>query len=683
MRRVVIIGGGFGGVKCAKALRTELSTAECEIVLFNRENHMVFHPLLAEVAGASIEPDAVAAPLRQFLRGVRCRTEVVTHIDLEACRIDVEGLDGHRASLGYDHLVIACGRSVNLGSIPGMADHAFALKTVGDAMAIRAHVIQQLEAAEHCDRPEDRRRALSFIVVGGGYSGVELAGEINDLVRSSRRFYPGIAESEVSVTLVHSGSQILPEIGEELREFARRKMEKAGVTMLLNSRASAATADGLSLKDGRRLEGRTIVCTIGTSTPLLLERIDAAKDKGTLVTGPDMRLAGRDSAWAIGDCARIINAEDGKPCAPTGQFAERQGRQVAMNIARAMRGEPTRPFRFKALGQLCAIGGRNAVAEMFGIQISGFLAWITWRTVYLMKLPSWSRRVRVGGNWFWDLLFPRDLMTLKTDRTEAISHAFYRTGDYIFREGDPALSFYTVDKGEIEVVRGAGTAAESLVAVLGAGEFFGEMALLENRPRGSSVRARTDVEVTVIGAQVFSRLGKALTMLQKPFVDTVRRRTANLWLRMPDAHAILASAPIGAMLDHAPTTIGLDASFDEALETLARDRGDFLAVVDAGKRLAGVLTRTDLLRAIDRVVTIGDRPMTVNAGDLMSPSPISVTLDASPTEAAALMWGHGLKSLPVVDGPATRRVVGTLRAEGLMMFAHQRRTRPEMLLSTH
>src|SRR5262245_53197603 len=205
MPRVVIIGGGFGGVKCAKALRKQLSPAACEIVLFNRENHMVFHPLLAEVAGASIAPDAVAAPLRQFLRDVQCRTETVTQIDLNGRRIDYEALDGRRGSIGYDHLVIACGRSVNLGSVPGMADHAFALKTVGDAMAIRAHVIQQLEIAACSERAADRRRALSFIVVGGGYSGVEVAGEINDLVRSSRRFYPGIDEDEITVTLVHSG----------------------------------------------------------------------------------------------------------------------------------------------------------------------------------------------------------------------------------------------------------------------------------------------------------------------------------------------------------------------------------------------------------------------------------------------------------------------------------------------
>src|SRR5262245_44266390 len=237
MPRVVIIGGGFGGVKCAKALRKQLSPAECEIVVFTRENHMVFHPLLAEVAGASIEPDAVAAPLRQFLRDVQCRTESVTGIDLAGRRIDFEAIDGRRGSLAYDHVVIACGRSVNLGSVPGMADHAFALKTVGDAMAIRAHVIQQLELAECSDRPDVRRRALSLIVVGGGYSGVEVAGEINDLVRSSRRFYSRIAEGDVSVTLVHSGKQILPEIGEDLREFALKKMEKAGVTVLLNSRA--------------------------------------------------------------------------------------------------------------------------------------------------------------------------------------------------------------------------------------------------------------------------------------------------------------------------------------------------------------------------------------------------------------------------------------------------------------
>src|SRR5262245_65780922 len=199
-KRVVIVGGGFGGVKCARTLRRLMPAEACEIVLFNRENHMVFHPLLPEVAGASLNADAVAAPLRQMLHGVRCRTESVKAIDVERQSIEFDASDGHTGQLPYDHVVIACGRSASLGAVPGMADHAFALKSLGDAMALRSHVIQQLENAEVSNDAGQRRWYLSFLVIGAGFSGVEVAGEINDLVRHSCRFYPNIASGEISVT---------------------------------------------------------------------------------------------------------------------------------------------------------------------------------------------------------------------------------------------------------------------------------------------------------------------------------------------------------------------------------------------------------------------------------------------------------------------------------------------------
>src|SRR5215510_6249543 len=331
--RVVIVGGGFGGVKCARALRRRLTAEACEIVLFNRENHMVFHPLLPEVAGASLNPDAVAAPLRQMLTGVRCRTESVRAIDFARQVIEYDAHDGHTGTLSYDHVVIACGRSASLGAVPGMADHAFALKSVGDAMTLRSHVIQQLENAEVSSDPAQRQWYLSFLVIGAGFSGVEVAGEINDLVRHSRRFYPNIAPGEISVTLVHSRDHILPELGPELRSFARDKMRDAGITILLNRRVTAATSEGVVLQDGRRLRGATVVSTVGTGVPLLVERMAAPKDHGSLVTQPDMRLQGIETAWAIGVCAQIVNAYDGSMSPPTGQFAERQGRQAAENIA--------------------------------------------------------------------------------------------------------------------------------------------------------------------------------------------------------------------------------------------------------------------------------------------------------------------------------------------------------------
>jgi NADH dehydrogenase len=210
--RVVIVGGGFAGVKCAKILRQHLSRHSGEIILFNHENHLVFHPLLAEVAGASINPEAVAAPLRQMLPRVHCRTEDVQRIDLDHASVVYESHDGQVRHMPYDHVVLACGAAVDLGTVPGMTDHAFPLKTIGDAIALRSHVMQQLEKAEVCDNPTRKRWYLSFIVVGGGFSRVEVAGEINDLVRGSTRFFQTIAREDITVTIIHSREQVLPKL---------------------------------------------------------------------------------------------------------------------------------------------------------------------------------------------------------------------------------------------------------------------------------------------------------------------------------------------------------------------------------------------------------------------------------------------------------------------------------------
>jgi len=263
--RVVVVGGGFAAVQFAKTLRSKLPASECEILLFSRENHMVFHPLLADVAGASINADAAAAPLRQMLPGIECRTERVQRIDLSFSEIEFDDDNGALTRLHYDHVVVACGAESNLGIIPGMSDHAFAFKVMRDAIELRQQIVRQMESAEAATDPNLRRWHLSFIIVGAGFSGVEVAGEVNELVRSSTRFYQNFRKEDVVVSLVHSQDQILPEVAPKLREFARKKMEKAGITMLLNTRAVAATHEGVELNDGRMLTGATVVCTIGTA----------------------------------------------------------------------------------------------------------------------------------------------------------------------------------------------------------------------------------------------------------------------------------------------------------------------------------------------------------------------------------------------------------------------------------
>ncbi len=661
-KRIVIIGGGFGGVKCAQILRRKLAPPEAELVLFNRENHLVFSPLLADAVGSSLNLMDVIVPLRQLLPGVVCRTEEVKQVDLAARELIYDGHDGSPRRLGYDHVVLACGNIANLNVVPGMADHAHPLKTVGDAAVLRTQVLQQMERAEVCDDPEKRRWYLSFIVVGGGYSGVEAAGEINDLVRGSVRFFSNIREEDITVTLIHSRDQLLPEISPPLREFARQKMAQAGVTMRLNARVQLATAEGVGLKDGF-VRGGTIVCTIGSTTAPVIERLDTPKEKGRPLTEPDMRLEGSDCAWALGDCATVINAHDGQPSPPTGQFAERQGRQCALNIVRILRGEPTRPFRFKVLGQLCSIGGHSAVAEMFGLRLSGFLAWFAWRGVYLFKLPSWSRRIQVGFDWAWLLLFPRDLSHIKTDVTDRVTHAHYEPGDVIIKQGDPPANFYVIEKGEVEILRATlSNAAGEVIATLGPGNFFGEAALVNNKPRSASVRARTPAEIVVLGRNVFDTMAKSLAPLRHALTSAITRRTEGTWQERPAVLKALREMKLEEFLEPAPEPLlEPTLTLHEVTQIFAEHPSDFFYVSADGKRLDGLITLTGLMQAPAAIVP-PETPLAL----FMTREPVCVTSAESMVVVAGAFREHGFKTLPVVTDKGSRHIAGVLRVRRLL-----------------
>lgn len=660
--RIVIIGGGFGGVSCARTLRAAMRDNDAELVLFNRENHLVFSPLLADAVGSSLNLQDVIVPLRQLLPGVICRTEEVRHVDLAAGEVEFESHDGLPRRMAYDHVVLACGSVANLNVVPGMADHAFPLKTVGDAAVLRTQVLQQLERAEVCEDEARRRWLCSFIVVGGGYSGVEAAGEINDLVRGSLRFFRNIRTDDVTVTLLHSRDQILPEISPPLREFARVKMQAAGVTLRLNCRVQLATGDGVGTGDGF-VRGGTIVCTIGSSPAPIVERMDTPREKGRLVTEPDMRLPGRANAWAVGDCAAIRNAHDGQLSPPTGQFAERQGRQCAENILRTLHGEPTRPFSFRVLGQLCSIGGHRAVAELAGLRLSGFLAWFVWRGVYLFKLPSWGRRIQVGADWAWLLLFPRDLAHLRTDPTERVTHAHYEAGDYILRQGEAPANFYVLERGEVEIVRTSADRPDGeVIATLGPGSFFGEQALINQQPRSASVRARGPVDVVVMGRNVFSTISRSLAPLRAALTAAITRRSGKFWQERPQALAALRTFQLADFIEPAPAPLLRPAdTLHHVTELFATTTTEVFYVTSAEGALEGLVTLTDLLRAqADGLAP--DTPLHT----FMAKNPAAVAATDTALIAASAFREHGHKSLPVVSDPVSRRVVGQIRARRLL-----------------
>ncbi|MGC1597188.1 MAG: FAD-dependent oxidoreductase, partial [Candidatus Acidiferrales bacterium] len=612
---------------------------------------------------------AAVAPLRQMLPGVECRTERVQRIDRPASEIEFDSASGALARLHYDHVVVACGAESNLGIIPGMTEHAFAFKVMRDAIDLRQHIVRQMENAEAASELDRRRWYLSIIIVGAGFSGAEVAGEINELVRSSTRFYRNFRKEDVKVTLVHSQDQILPEVAPKLRAFAQKRMEKAGITMLMNSRAVAATHEGVQLQDGRMLAGATIVCTIGTTISPIVERLNVPKERGRIRTVPDMRIEGQTSAWAIGDCAFIVNAFDNKPSPTTAQFAERQGRQAALNLVRILRSEPAQPFRFKALGQLCSIGGYEAVAEMLGMRISGFPAWLAWRAVYLFKLPTWSRRIKVALDWAWDVLFPRDLSFLSTDTTQQITRAYYRPGDFIHRRGELAQVFSIIEEGEVEVLQTTEESPEAkVIAILGKGDFFGEEALLAGRPHETSVRARTVVRLGQVGSALFSQMTGSFAPLRDLLGKAVTRHSGDFWRYLPLAKPLLADETIASLMDPPPAKLlTKETTFADAVAALTESATGQLLVLDENQQLWATLDREDLYHIIARIAVTSNGMRAEDTkrklGELLNGDRVFVALDDSTLVASAAMLDHGISWLAVVQGKNDLRPVGLLRGD--------------------
>jgi len=413
-KRIVILGGGFAGATLAANLQKSIP-AGCTVTIVSKENHITYSPLLAEVVGASILPGHVVAPLRQIAgRATLCMVRV-SDIDLQARKIHYLG-EGP-GTIEYDELVLACGVGANLALVPGMARYALPLKTVGDALFLRNRILSRLEQATLQPNVRLRRWLTTFAVLGGGFSGVEVAGEISDFLRSSLRYYPTLDPEDCKVCLVHSGDRLLPELPEGLGDFALRKMTRSGLDIRLNARAERIDARSIELNSGQRIAAGTVICTIGTAPNPLIESLPVDKIRGRVATNPDMSVPGVPGLWALGDCAHIENDWSGLPAPPTAQFATREAKQLAHNLCAAIRGEETQPFRFRPLGALATIGHNKAVAEVFGIRLSGFVAWLLWRGVYLLRVPTLARKLRLFLEWNWGMLFPADIAHLGFSRT--------------------------------------------------------------------------------------------------------------------------------------------------------------------------------------------------------------------------------------------------------------------------
>ena len=299
-----------------------------------------------------------------------------------------------------------------------MAEHAFQFKTLSDAMALRNHVIDAFERADREPDPERRRALLTFVVAGGGFSGVEVAGGLNDFARGMLADYPHLSAGELRIVLVHSRDRVLPELSESLARYAMGRMRERGVTFRLNARVTGAGPGWVTLNPAERIATETLVWTVGAAPSPLVRALPVSHDaRGAACVEPTLALRGHANVWALGDCASAPGPKAGSTCPPTAQAAVQEAAVLAHNLRASLRGRPLKPFRFRALGSLCVVGHHTACAELGGLKFSGLFAWLLWRGVYLSKLPGLERKVRVLTDWALELFFPRDIVqTLEFDR---------------------------------------------------------------------------------------------------------------------------------------------------------------------------------------------------------------------------------------------------------------------------
>lgn len=533
--RVVVLGGGFGGVYTALALEhLAAKGAAVEVALVNRENYLVFQPMLAEVVAGDVGLLDTLSPLRQLLAETHIFVREIDGVDLQRRVVTLgAGLTPRTQELAFDHLVVALGNVTDFRGIPGLPEHALPFKTLADAVRIRNHVIHVLEQSS-VERDEDLRRTmLTFVVAGGGFSGTELAAALNGFVRRAVRYYPSISLKEIRVVLVHSGPRLLErELTPRLAAYATTALAGAGVELWLGERLAAATPASAVLAGGHRIRTRTLISTVPSSPNPVIEHLGLPLEQGRLACDATLAVKGCDRVWAVGDCG-LIPTLGGRPCPPTAQHAIRQAKLVAANIVARHSGAPLRRFAFTGLGKLGALGHHRAVAELpGGVRVAGLPAWLIWRAVYWYKLPGASRKTRVAISWLSDLALPPHPVQLNLGGGRGTTQAHYEPGEVVFHEGDAGDSLFMILSGNVEVLKNSG-GQPHVVGALGPGEYFGEMALLGRHPRSATARALTSVDLLVLPATDFSALAGSLPEFRSGFEQIARLRAESDAARAP------------------------------------------------------------------------------------------------------------------------------------------------------
>jgi len=421
VKRILVVGAGHVGLYAALRLSKKLRARDAEVIVVDPQPHMTYQPFLPEAAAGNISPRHSVVPLRRELRRCRVLSGEVTRIEHARKVATVQPIIGPPREVPYDHIIVAPGSVSRTLPIPGLREHAVGFKTIGEAIYLRNHVLERLDVAATTTDPATRRRALTFVFVGGGYAGIEALAEMEDMARDALRYYPELSPQDMRWVLVEATTRILPEVDPDMGAYTVKQLLKRGLDIRLGTRLESCVDGVVRLSDGDSFTADTIVWTAGVKPHPMLDHTDLPRDdRGRITCLPTLQVVDAqgqvvDGAWSAGDCAAVPDLTADKPgvlCSPSAQHAVRQAKRIADNIALVLRGRPPVEYRHKHAGSVASLGLHKGVAQVYGVKLTGLPAWLMHRTYHMSRIPSLNRKVRVIVDWTLALFLKREVVAL-------------------------------------------------------------------------------------------------------------------------------------------------------------------------------------------------------------------------------------------------------------------------------
>ncbi len=433
-KKILVLGGGFAGVECVRKLESYFPKEEdIQIAMVSEDNFFLFTPMLPQVASGTIETRHIVIPVRTLLKRAKFYEAEVKNIDPYGKTVTLNGTKEKRGiSLHYDYLVLALGSQTNFFGMDKLQELAYSMKTLNDAVVLRNRVIDMLEQADNETDPILKKSLLTFVIVGGGFAGIETAGELMDLLHDARKFYPNIEKTDIRVIVLEAMAAILPGFNEKLAKFALEKLHERGIEVKVSTKLSSFTGDEVLIEDAQpstdpnkqssvsAIQTKTLVWTAGVTPVDIIKKSVFKTNRGGIVVDEFLQAVDFPEVFAVGDCCYLIDPKTNRPLPPTAQSAESEAEIVAKNLRALITNKEKEKFVYSPKGQMAVIGKRSAIASMFGIHLHGIFAWMLWRVIYLSKIPRLDKKVRIFLDWSIDMFFDRDIARLKVMREKPV-----------------------------------------------------------------------------------------------------------------------------------------------------------------------------------------------------------------------------------------------------------------------